>query len=241
MSGVVSAGAPQMATPDLIWTVFHAWLRRAHAVVSASAAELNRMNVFPISDADTGTNVELTLAGILDALPADGRAGEDLADEVVQAAVLSAHGNSGAIVAEMLIRVSRELLRPAELSHSSRGGARGPLSAGGRRSREPGGGQTGRWHHLDGGRRSSQSRRRRCRRAAGRCPGRRRRGRPGGRPRAWPAPRCSWPSWPTPGSWTPAVRRTSCCSRRSRRPSEASRRGRCRSPPSRPRVRPAGP
>ena len=111
MSGAVSAGAPGVATPDLIWPLLSAWLRRAHAVVSASAAELNRMNVFPISDSDTGTNVELTLAGILGALPADGRA-DDLADQMVQAAVLSAHGNSGAIVAEMLIRVNRELLRP---------------------------------------------------------------------------------------------------------------------------------
>lgn len=113
MSGSVSTGAPpeqgRAVPPDRLWDGFRQWLRRAHEVVSASAPELNRMNVFPISDSDTGTNTELTLAGILDALPVAGRT----ADDVVQAAVPAAHGNSGAIVVEMLTRVSRELLRPA--------------------------------------------------------------------------------------------------------------------------------
>lgn len=113
MSGAVSAGAPRevetSAAPDLWWPYFGDWLRRAHQVVSASADVLNRLNVFPVSDSDTGTNVELTLAGMVEALPASGPIA---ADDLVRAAVLSAHGNSGAIVAEMMISVAREAGRP---------------------------------------------------------------------------------------------------------------------------------
>ena len=105
-------------TPDLWWPYLGEWLGRAHEVVSASAQVLNRLNVFPVSDADTGTNVELTLAGIRDALPGSGPV---TADDLVRAAVLSAHGNSGAIVAEMLISVGREAYRPVTASHRAAG------------------------------------------------------------------------------------------------------------------------
>ena len=122
MSGAVSAGAPRevttSVTPDLWWPYLGEWLGRAHEVVSASAQVLNRLNVFPVSDADTGTNVELTLAGIRDALPGSGPV---TADDLVRAAVLSAHGNSGAIVAEMLISVGREAYRPVTASHRAAG------------------------------------------------------------------------------------------------------------------------
>ena len=99
---------------------------------------LNRLNVFPISDSDTGTNVELTLARHPRRV-AGVRAGRP-ADDLVQAAVLSAHGNSGAIVAEMLISVSPRALRPERLRRS-RGGSRWPssLRVGGRGG-HPGGG-----------------------------------------------------------------------------------------------------
>jgi len=79
-----------------------AWLRRSTEVVAASAEALNILNVFPVSDADTGSNLKLTLQGICGAVAgAEPRGAED----VVQAAILSAHGNSGAIVAEMVTSV----------------------------------------------------------------------------------------------------------------------------------------
>ena len=64
------------------------------------------MNVFPVSDSDTGSNVRLTLAGIAQAVPDVKRAS---LDAIVQAAILSAHGNSGAILAEMFASVGRAL------------------------------------------------------------------------------------------------------------------------------------
>ena len=88
------------------WEIFDAWLRRATALVGDSAEALNAMNVYPVPDSDTGTNLRLTLEGIASAVP--GITPDDL-DTMVQAAILSAHGNSGAIVAEMLTSVARRL------------------------------------------------------------------------------------------------------------------------------------
>lgn len=108
--GGVSARSGQQA-PSL-WDVCHAWLRRATVIISDSAEALNAMNVFPVSDADTGSNLKLTLAGIVQAVPEAGRTSHLEApqlDALVQAAILSAHGNSGAIVAEMFTSVCRSL------------------------------------------------------------------------------------------------------------------------------------
>jgi DAK2 domain fusion protein YloV len=100
----VSAPVGQ-ATPTL-WGVYDHWLRRATVIISESADALNVMNVFPVSDSDTGSNLKLTLAGIAQAVPDVNRAS---LDAIVQAAILSAHGNSGAILAEMFTSVCRAL------------------------------------------------------------------------------------------------------------------------------------
>ena len=91
-----------------VWDTFDAWLRRSSTLIGESAAALDALNVFPVSDADTGTNLRLTLAGIARAVPDVNRGS---LDAVVQAAILSAHGNSGAIVAEMFSSVCRSLGR----------------------------------------------------------------------------------------------------------------------------------
>ena len=89
-----------------LWAAYNGWLRRSARVISESASALNAMNVFPVADADTGSNLKLTLSGIAHAVPQLEQASLDSA---VQAAVLCAHGNSGAIVAEMFISVCRAL------------------------------------------------------------------------------------------------------------------------------------
>jgi uncharacterized protein len=89
-----------------LWAAYDGWLRRATSVISDSADALNVMNVFPVPDADTGSNLKLTMTGIARAVPNVEQASLDTA---VQAAVLCAHGNSGAIVAEMFVSVCRAL------------------------------------------------------------------------------------------------------------------------------------
>jgi DAK2 domain fusion protein YloV len=84
-------------------------LRRAVGVVEQSAPALNAMNVFPVPDSDTGTNVALTVAGMAAAVP---QVRADTLDDLARAAVRAAHGNSGAIVAEMVVSLCRALEQP---------------------------------------------------------------------------------------------------------------------------------
>ncbi|BAK34620.1 hypothetical protein MLP_16060 [Microlunatus phosphovorus NM-1] len=105
--------------PPEIWRLCLTWLERSTEIITQSAAGLDAINVFPVPDSDTGTNLQQTLTGITSYL--GGEVAEDAwaesqddlspADVVVRAAVLSAHGNSGAIVAEMIISLSRALER----------------------------------------------------------------------------------------------------------------------------------
>jgi uncharacterized protein len=104
--GSVPGPVEQQAT---LWATFDAWLRRAAAVVADSAPALDAMNVYPVPDADTGTNVRLTMAGITAAY-AD--AGPGRPDALVRGAIMSAHGNSGAILAEMMTSIARRLTEP---------------------------------------------------------------------------------------------------------------------------------
>ena len=89
-----------------LWEAYDAWLRRVTSIIGDSAAALNAINVFPVPDADTGSNLKLTMTGISQAVA---NLEPKSLDAAVQAAILNAHGNSGAIVAEMFVSVCRTL------------------------------------------------------------------------------------------------------------------------------------
>ncbi|HSG48268.1 MAG TPA: DegV family protein, partial [Longimicrobiales bacterium] len=77
---------------------------------SGQRGELNRINVFPVPDGDTGTNLALTVRAISDHLARNrDRAVSDVAREAAQAAVLGARGNCGMILSHFLLGFSREL------------------------------------------------------------------------------------------------------------------------------------
>lgn len=66
--------------------------------------ELNRINVFPVPDGDTGTNLALTVRAIADHLRRnDDPAVADVAREAAQAAVLGARGNCGMMLSHFLL------------------------------------------------------------------------------------------------------------------------------------------
>jgi DegV family protein with EDD domain len=72
--------------------------------VAAGREEINRINVFPVPDGDTGTNFSLTLRAVADALRALGDAPlPDTARTASRAAVLGARGNSGMMLAHFLL------------------------------------------------------------------------------------------------------------------------------------------
>ncbi|MDX2194292.1 MAG: DegV family protein [Gemmatimonadales bacterium] len=71
--------------------------------VAAGREEINRINVFPVPDGDTGTNFSLTLRAVADALRALGDAPlPETARIMARAAVLGARGNSGMMLAQFL-------------------------------------------------------------------------------------------------------------------------------------------
>ncbi len=78
--------------------------------VQAGREEINRLNVFPVPDGDTGTNFSLTLRAVADALRARGDASlGETAQVAARAAVLGARGNSGMMLAHFLLGFSESI------------------------------------------------------------------------------------------------------------------------------------
>jgi hypothetical protein len=69
---------------------------------------LNKINVFPVADADTGTNLASTMRSIMDAIiPTDNL--KQTAVALADAALIGARGNSGIIFAQFLYGFSNEI------------------------------------------------------------------------------------------------------------------------------------
>lgn len=80
------------------------WARAATEALERHRAEVDRINVFPVPDGDTGTNLLLTMRAALDAvrrLP-DGRDAVTVATAMARGALLGARGNSGVILSQVL-------------------------------------------------------------------------------------------------------------------------------------------
>ncbi|MDH5316184.1 MAG: DAK2 domain-containing protein, partial [Gemmatimonadota bacterium] len=79
-------------------------LQAAADWVAAGREEINRINVFPVPDGDTGTNFSLTLRAVADTLRALGDASLSVtAKTAARGAVLGARGNSGMMLAHFLL------------------------------------------------------------------------------------------------------------------------------------------
>ncbi|WP_433006542.1 DAK2 domain-containing protein [Kribbella sp. CA-294648] len=100
----------------LTTAVLRAWARTALSELGRARAEIDELNVYPVPDGDTGTNLYLTWEAACDALPE----GELTFAEAVQAfgrgALLGARGNSGVITSQLVracgLRLAENL--PAE-------------------------------------------------------------------------------------------------------------------------------
>lgn len=90
-SGIDAAHLPQI-------------LARVHAALSVHRTEIDELNVFPVPDGDTGTNMVMTVREVLDAL--DGLAADaprdDLCATITRSAMRGARGNSGVILSQVL-------------------------------------------------------------------------------------------------------------------------------------------
>lgn len=96
----VTGAAAAVLTPALM----RQWALAAAEALAEHAQQINELNVFPVPDADTGTNSSLTFqAGLsaLEELPLDADLAT-IARVMGRAAVFGARGNSGVILSQML-------------------------------------------------------------------------------------------------------------------------------------------
>ena len=81
-----------------------AWARRASGELERKRAEINELNVFPVPDGDTGSNMAHTIAAAVEAaaeLP-DGAGLTEVAEALAVGAVRGARGNSGVVLSQIL-------------------------------------------------------------------------------------------------------------------------------------------
>jgi uncharacterized protein len=92
-------------------------LQLAAGWLSANAERINALNVFPVPDGDTGTNMSMTLQEAVDRLRlADDAPVSQVARSVAKEALESARGNSGVILSQLLSGFSTALAEAVELT-----------------------------------------------------------------------------------------------------------------------------
>ncbi|MBQ7474467.1 MAG: DAK2 domain-containing protein [Clostridia bacterium] len=85
-------------------------LRNGFSNLVKNEEELNRLNVFPVPDGDTGSNMRMTLGHALDSVKANDDAGDYL-KSLSDGMLLGARGNSGVILSQFFKGFSTELSR----------------------------------------------------------------------------------------------------------------------------------
>jgi len=70
-------------------------------------SEINDINIFPVNDKDTGTNLASTVRSVLDTIKPN-RSYKKTVNYIAEAALIGARGNSGIIFAQFLYGISRE-------------------------------------------------------------------------------------------------------------------------------------
>ena len=85
-------------------------IRATALAIEANRDTINALNVFPVPDGDTGTNMMLTLRSVVDDLDG-GPSGSigDIAKKMARSALLGARGNSGLILAQFFKGLSESL------------------------------------------------------------------------------------------------------------------------------------
>ena len=104
----------------MISTTIRACFPIAAQVVADKADEINKLNVFPVPDGDTGTNMSLTLQTVVrevEALPSDATM-KDIAHAITHGSLMGARGNSGVITSQILRGISEGLV-PAKGEHAT--------------------------------------------------------------------------------------------------------------------------
>lgn len=94
--------------------LYYIFLAGAHKIIEHQK-ELNDINVFPVPDADTGSNLASTIRSIIEKIRPD-KSYKETADSIANAALDGARGNSGVIFAQFLYGTSNETCDCNEMS-----------------------------------------------------------------------------------------------------------------------------
>jgi DAK2 domain fusion protein YloV len=153
-------GTLGLVPPTLDAALLTGWIRAATKALERHRAEMDRINVFPVPDGDTGTNLLLTMRSAAESLrrgSRDGRGGpddhavgnraaaDDAADDnaaavaaaLARGALLGARGNSGVILSQVLRGVAEAVAAVGALGVAAVGAA---AAAGVRERAVPAGG-----------------------------------------------------------------------------------------------------
>jgi DegV family protein with EDD domain len=86
--------------------LYYTFVAGARKVI-ANQIELNKINVFPVNDGDTGTNLASTIRSVIESLHPH-RSYKITADRIAEATLMNARGNSGIIFAQFFYGLSNE-------------------------------------------------------------------------------------------------------------------------------------
>jgi uncharacterized protein len=86
--------------------LYYTFIAGARKVIEHQV-ELNKINVFPVNDGDTGTNLASTIRAVVDSLHPH-RSYKITADRIAETTLVNARGNSGIIFAQFLHGMSTE-------------------------------------------------------------------------------------------------------------------------------------
>lgn len=102
--------------------------RAATASIEAHVEEVNALNVFPVPDGDTGTNMLLTCQAARDEMDRAGDTIPDVMRAIAHGSLMGARGNSGVILSQILRGIARsidnkDVLRADDMSAALQEGA----------------------------------------------------------------------------------------------------------------------
>lgn len=87
----------------------------AAALLDARHEEVNALNVFPVPDGDTGTNMAMTMTAAVESIPEGDPSVAEVGSHLARGALMGARGNSGVILSQIIRGFASGIQNRAEL------------------------------------------------------------------------------------------------------------------------------
>src|SRR6056300_754432 len=89
--------------------LYYAFLAGGNQILQ-NQIEINRINVFPVNDKDTGSNLASTIRSVIDNIKPH-KSYKVTLENIAEAALIGARGNSGVIFAQFFYGLSQETIK----------------------------------------------------------------------------------------------------------------------------------